>query len=45
LKSYTEELAKNLSAAFGDLSDKEMAIAVNIAATSDSIEDFSNKMQ
>jgi hypothetical protein len=38
-------LAKNLSTAFGDLSDEQMSIAVSIAATSESIEEFSQRMQ
>lgn len=45
LKTQTENLAKQLSTAFGELSDEQMSIAVSIAATSESIEEFSEKMQ
>jgi proline dehydrogenase len=36
---------KQVSAAFGNLNDREMAVAVQIAASTDSLEEFNEQMQ
>ena len=44
-KKAANEYYKFMSDAFGDLSDQELEIAVAVAATSESLEDFTQQLQ